>query len=89
LTYVILEPQFNVLNILRNKRDFSMRKVGTNAFTKYKLSFLPNSASCDQRHGGWVQIQVTKSTSILAVTVIVRHLLTVWRQCMAWHTRES
>jgi len=65
-----------------------MRKAGTNAVTKYKLSFLPNSASCDLRHGGWVQIQVTMSTSILAVTVIDRHLLPVWRQCMAWHKRE-
>lgn len=52
-----------------------MRKAGANAVTKCKLSFLPNSASCDQRHGGLVQLQVTMSTSILAVTIIVRHLL--------------
>ena len=54
-----------------------MRKAGTNAVTKYKLPFLPYSVPCDHRHGGWVQIQVTMSTSILAVTVIVRHLLPV------------
>jgi hypothetical protein len=66
-----------------------MPKSSTNAVTKYKLSFLPNSVSCNQWHGGWVQIQVTMSTSVLAVTVIVRHLLQAWRQRMAWHTTDS